>query len=179
MNQKDIKYFLTPDEFSVLLAARSMSRFYGLSRIDYQVSDKELCMALHKMYVNQIIQNQNNEGFMIDTELAEIMDEIKKARRELVIKYELENGAYNICVLPSDDLVVLAEAPSTPDQIAIFCIEQDELMQRAKDIMEKADVSITLINTIDGSAIKKWKLAKNSENGIDTFKDCCKEAMKI
>lgn len=159
MNQMDIKFFLTPDEFSMLLASRKISRFYGLSRINYEMSDKDLCLAIHNMYVNNIIQNNDNQGFLIDEELVKMLEIIKEAKKEIVISWDVEDKHYNKCIIEAS--VLLEELPDVPNQIGISVIDsvKPDAIADIINISGQADnVCAKLVNLSDGELLNVWEL---------------------
>lgn len=150
MSKQDIKYYLHPDELSVLLAGRGVSRFFGLSRINYQVDDKGLCIALHNMYVNQLIQNENNEGFIIDAELAEILDILRDATEELVIQFKKSEAVLRRCYIPGEYTLVLEESADSQDKIVLYYLEGKDWLEDIKREAREADMEIVRMNPQNG-----------------------------
>lgn len=179
MNNIEKKYYLSPIEFSVIMAGHGVSRVFGLDTIDGRIGNKEICVALHNMYKNQLIENAGDVGFTTDKELADIINTIKMSRKELVIKFQSERESYNICGFVAEQISVIEEHSVNCEKLVMFEASLDEFIEEISSLGINSDVSISILDTKGGMAIKKENISFeiSSEDRIDKMRKICKEAM--
>lgn len=176
MNNK--KYFLTPNEFSVISVGFGLSMVFGLKQIDGIVDNKEICMALHNMYVNDLIENKNNQGFIIDEEMSGMMKLIKQSKNFMSIEY-LDGNVYNtISYYKSTEPffdVVLEETCLNPDKIILYYSEWNAVKDTILEVSKDKEVHVRILDTQDGHIIKEEKLTSlqdaDKQMVLDRFRE--------
>lgn len=159
MNSK--KYYLTPNEFSVVSAGFGLSMVYGLKQIDGKVDNKEICMALHNMYVNELIENKNDQGFTTDDEMADMMKRIKSSNRVMVIEFSEEKNVHTICCYcgeHADKDLIVEENCSNPDKIILYFADWDEMQDNILDMTVGKAVTVGILDTKDGRILEREEL---------------------
>ena len=127
------RYYLTPDEFSVISAGFGIPMVYGLKQIDGMVDNKEICIALHNMYVNELIRNRDSKEFVADDEITEAMRLIKAAERFILIDISTEDKLRTMCCYVGQKCAVLSEDSLYPDKIILYLADWEDIV---KDVLK-------------------------------------------
>lgn len=122
------KYYLNPNEFSVISAGFGIPVVYGLNQLDGQVDSKKICIALHNMYVNRLIENKDTKAFIADDEITEIMRIIKAAKRVIIIELSKTGRIGTICCYYGKLWAVIEENFSNLGKIIMYCTDWNELV---------------------------------------------------
>lgn len=157
------KYYLTPNEFSVISAGFEIPMIYGLKQIDGRVDEKEICMALHNMYVNQLISNNDSKEFVADDELTEIMRVIKNSRSFISIDLSISDKMNTICCYCSKKCVVIEESFQNPGKLVLYFDDWKKICADTVRLAVDTSVIITLIDAKNGQGIKKTTILPNEE----------------
>lgn len=144
------KYYLTPNEFSVISAGFGIPAVYGLNRLDGQMDSKKICIALHNMYVNRLIENKDTKEFIADDEITEIMRIIKAAKQVIIIEHSIADRIGTICCYYGKLWAVIEENFSNPDKIIMYCTDWDELVRNIAETYPDGAMKIVLLDMRDG-----------------------------
>lgn len=158
------KYYLTPNEFSVISAGFEIPMIYGLKQIDGRVDERDICMALHNMYVNQLITNNDAKEFVADDELTEIMRAIKNSKCFISIDLSIPDKMNTICCYCSKKCVVIEESFQNPGKLVLYFDDWEKICANAVKHAADASVTITLINAKNGQGIKKTTMLSKEED---------------
>ncbi len=155
------KYYLSPSELAILLANGGVKRLYGINT-EKALDNKDVCMALHNLYVNKLIDNYDSESFQISKELSSIIKGIKEARYVLIVQTEGENGKY-ICGYLGQEISIVSLKKSMRDKLAL---SRNVLESLVKELMymcaeEKINISINKADT--GEKVEGLALSQNGE----------------
>lgn len=175
MNTVDKKYFLSPNELSVMSAGFGISMLYGLKQIDCSVDNKEICMALHNMYVNQIIENKN-DGFTTDRELADILRVIKASKQLVVMEYKTENMSGLVGCYVSENCAVTEESSSYPGKVIVYSATLETVADYVIEQSENTEINVRVLDTGSGRTIEEYKLDGNNPSSRDELINRYKEA---
>lgn len=149
------KYYLTPNEFSVISAGFEIPMIYGLKQIDGRVDERDICMALHNMYVNQLITNNDAKEFVADDELTEIMRAIKNSKCFISIDLSIPDKMNTICCYCSKKCVVIEESFQNPGKLVLYFDDWEKICADALRLAADTSVTIALIDAKNGQGIKK------------------------
>lgn len=151
MNDK--KYFLTPNEFSVISAGFGLSMVYGLKQIDGRLDSKEICMALHNMYINNLIENPDSKQFITDANITEIMRRVKKSHFFVRIESMLGNSECTFCLYPGSPCVVLEENKANANKIILYMEEFESVCEMLATETAGKTMTIDCMSTSNGRVI--------------------------
>lgn len=161
------KYYLTPNEFSVISAGFEIPMIYGLKQIDGRVGEREICMALHNMYVNQLITNNDAKEFVADEELTEIMRAIKNSKCFISIDLSISDKMNTICCYCSKKCVVIEESFQNPGKLVLYFDDWGKICADALRLAADTSVTIALIDAKNGQGIKKTTIQPKEDADKD------------
>lgn len=144
------KYYLTPNEFSVISAGFGIPVVYGLDRLDGQMDSKKICIALHNMYVNRLIENKDTKEFIADDEITEIMRIIKAAKRVIIIELSKAGRIGTICCYYGKLWAVIEENFFNQGKIIMYCTDWNELACNIAETYADCTMKIVLLDMSDG-----------------------------
>lgn len=173
------KYYLTPNEFSVISAGVEIPMIYGLKQIDGRVNEKEICMALHNMYVNQLITNNDSKEFVADDDLIEIMRAIKNSRSFISIDLSTSDKMNTICCYCSKKCVVIEESFQNPGKLVIYSDDWEKICADAVRLAADTSVTITLFDAKNGQIKKTTILSKEEVDKGEVFNSYYKEVTNL
>ncbi len=160
------KYYLNPSELAILLANAGVKKLYGLNT-KRELDNKEVCMALHSLYVNKLIDNYDSESFQVSKEISNIIKIIKEAKQVLIVQTEGEDGRYMCCYL-GQEISVISLKKGMRDKLAI---NSDTLESLVKEILYMADeemVSLCINKADSGEEVER----------LDLFDSCSEQEIK-
>lgn len=149
------RYYLTPDEFSVICAGFGISMVYGLKQIDGRINNKEICLALHNMYVNELIKNKDSKEFVADDEITEAMRLIKAAEHFILIDISTGDKMHTICCYAGEKCAVLSEDSLYPDKIILYFADWGEIVKAVLKLSEGMTFSIALVSAATGRTLNR------------------------
>ena len=142
MNEK--KFFLTPNEFSVISAGFGLSMVYGLKQIDGRLDTKEICMALHNMYVNNVIENMDSKQFITDPDITTMI-----GTSECIF-----------CIYPANPCVIIEENQANKDKVILYMDYMEDILETiAKETVNKP-MQICCMATENGRVISEEQIDK-------------------
>lgn len=157
----ETKYFLTPNEFSVIAAGFGLSMVYGLKQLDGKISSKEICVALHNMYINNLIENDSKQ-FVADASLTTIMRRIKSSHFMVRIESEMDEAECTLCLYPGNPCVVVEENEANVNKVILY---MDDFEQVCSMIARESIGKPMLVNemsSLNGRIISGEKLSEQS-----------------
>lgn len=173
------KYYLTPNEFSVISAGFEIPMIYGLKQIDGRVDEKEICMALHNMYVNHLITNNDSKEFVADDELTEIMRVIKNSRKFISIDLSISDKMNTMCCYCGKKCVVIEESFQNPGKLVLYFDDWEKICADAVRVAADTSVTITLIDAKNGQIKKTTILSKEEVDKGEVFNSYYKEVTNL
>ncbi len=175
------KYYLTPDEFSVICGGFGIPMVYGLKQIDGMVDNKEICIALHNMYVNELIKNKDSKGFVADDEITEAMRLIKAAEHFILIDISTRDKLHTICCYVGQKCAVLSEDCLYPDKIILYFADWEEIAEDMLKLSEGIIFSVALVSTATGQNLNKIVIERGDSeaNRKEILDNYYKEALNI
>ncbi len=156
------KYYLTPNEFSVISAGFGISKVYGLKQLD-RVNNKEICIALHNMYLNQLIENKEAQEFVADEELTKFMRIIKSTKRVIIIDFSTDDRINTICCYYAKIWAIIEESFLNPDRIIMYFDAWERLVDNIMEVSENHIVAIRLIDVRNGYIISEDFIAPEEQ----------------
>lgn len=157
------RYYLTPNEFSVISAGFEIPMVYGLKQIDGMVDNKEICIALHNMYVNELIKNEDSREFVADDEITEAMRLIKAAERFVLIDLSVEDKFNTICCYHGQKCAVIGEDFLYPDKVILYLADWEELVDETLRLSAETAFTAALVNTGNGQTLEKVVISPEEE----------------
>lgn len=158
------RYYLNSNELAVLMANSGIKSLYGLGSAK-PMDNKDICMVLHSLYVNKIIDNYNQEGFVIDKDVREIMGIIRKSRYVMAVNAEKTDHILKCCYL-GEKIAVVSIDEKSRDIICIYAMDKDEIVDELMQIAAEGNsLSISLKNVSDGQ--EREKVAISAETTKD------------
>ena len=158
MNEK--KFFLTPNEFSVISAGFGLSMVYGLKQIDGRLDTKEICMALHNMYVNNVIENMDSKQFITDPDITTMMRCIKSAHYFVRVESMIGTSECIFCIYPANPCVIIEENQANKDKVILYMDYMEDILETiAKETMNKP-MQICCMATENGRVISEEQIDK-------------------
>lgn len=157
------KYYLTPDEFSVISAGFEIPMVYGLKQIDGMVDSKEICMALHSMYVNDLIKNRDSEEFVADDEITEAMRIIKAAERFVQMDFSVEDKLNTMCCYHGQRCAVAGESFLYPDKIILYLADWEDVVNEVLGLSEEMTFVLDLMNAQNGRILDKMIITPETD----------------
>lgn len=161
MNEK--KFFLTPNEFSVISAGFGLSMVYGLNQIDGRMDTKEICLALHNMYVNNLIENQDSKQFITDPDITEMMRQIKSSHFFVRIEGVIGNAECTFCIYPGESCTVIEENQSNANKVIMYMSD----IQKVFDMIVKGSagkkLNVSCMSATNGRVIGEETLAEDAD----------------
>ncbi|MCM1159237.1 MAG: hypothetical protein NC300_08950 [Bacteroidales bacterium] len=158
MNQKVSEaYILTPLEFNILAAGKDIPNIVALQQQAAQLEERDVCYAMDTLYRQRLIRKAE-EGFQVETELADILDGIAKAEFLLLAKSQKRDSG----IIYFGEKVVCAEQ-SQADQSALklYTLEKKETLALIEGWMQKEEQQIYR-NIPDGEELPLNILKKSS-----------------
>lgn len=161
MNDK--KFYLTPNEFSVISAGFGLSMVYGLKQIDGRLDTKEICMALHNMYVNNLIENQDAQQFIADPEITTMMRCIKSAHFFVRVSGMIGSKECVFCIYPAKLSVVIEDNQANANKVILYMGNvKDVITDIIKETSNK-QLHICCMSTSNGRIISEEVLDENTD----------------
>lgn len=159
----ETKYFLTPNEFSVIAAGFGLSMVYGLKQIDGRLDSKEICVALHNMYINNLIENDNSKQFVADANLTTIMRRIKSAH--FMVQTESKIGSHDctFCLYPGDVCVVVEENAANANKVILYMDEIDRVLNMLVKETSGSPMVVNTMSCANGRVICSERLAEQAD----------------
>lgn len=153
------KYYLNPSELAILLANSGVKKLYGLNA-KKALDNKEVCMALHSLYVNKLIDNYDSESFQVSKEINRIINRIKTARHVLIVQTEGEDGRYMCCYL-GQEISVISLRKGMRDKLAINSDTLGSLVKELMYIASKEKISISINKADTGEEEERLDIPNN------------------
>lgn len=158
MNEK--KFFLTPNEFSVISAGFGLSMVYGLKQIDGRLDTKEICMALHNMYVNNVIENMDSKQFITDPDITTMMRCIKSAHYFVRVESMIGTSECIFCIYPANPCVIIEENQANKEKVILYMDHMEDILETiAKETVNKP-MQICCMATENGRVISEEQIDK-------------------
>lgn len=175
------KYYLTPNEFSVISAGFEIPMVYGLKQIDGMVDNKEICIALHNMYVNELIKNENSKEFVADDEITEVMRVIKSSERFVLIDLSVGGKLNTICCYHGQKCAAIGEDFLYPDKVILCFTDWEEIVDETLRLSAETAFTAALMDARNGQTLNKVSISTEvGEAGKrELLENYYKEAAKI
>lgn len=151
MKSIEKKYILNQKEFSVISAGFGITQVYGLGAINKAADSKEICLALHNMYVNELIDNKNEEGFETDKELADVLKGIREAA--YLIRGCKQDKTDTLCCYIGNICSIIEINDNYPDKVIAYPANWEDAKTEILDMFDDAAGSIELLD-IKSKAVK-------------------------
>lgn len=162
----DKVYVLKVDELAVLAAAKDINQIVSIQDQENLIDEKRICKILNSLYLEQIIYNAENESFILETELNEMMINIKNSK-DLVIVREFAGDIQIIkSIYIAEKIVVLEQNSKDLSRVKIYI---SSIMQLQLDIktllMNKKEEKIKILDEegVMLDFIKKKRLLQDYE----------------
>lgn len=172
MNEK--KFFLTPNEFSVISAGFGLSMVYGLKQIDGRMDTKEICMALHNMYVNNLIENTDSQRFITDPDITTMMRCVKSSLFFVRAEGMIGNAECAFCIYPGDVCVVIEENQANANKVILYMSDMDKVFEMIAKGSVGKKLQVCCMSATNGRVIEEQNISEdaNKEARLDVLTKC-------
>lgn len=79
-------YIFTPAELMVLAAGKGINGMFGLGDSFAGIDEAEVCKAMNHLYQLGIIQNSDNDAFVLNNDIQEIMTTISQSHEMMLVR---------------------------------------------------------------------------------------------
>lgn len=159
----DKRYHLNQNELAVISAGFGIEKIYGIYVGKGNVNKKEICMTLHNLYVNALIDNKNSGGFSVDSYLTDLMKNIRNSKYALVI--EIGEGTLTdiiCCYVGASCCVVSATDKISPNKIILYGEYWDNILNEILKKSINSKIKVSLIESHSGSMTTETVINKET-----------------
>ncbi len=119
-------YILTPQELTVIAAARNIEGMFGMQNSEHVVDQSAVCYALNHLYQKEFIYNTDGEGFVLEEGLRELIKTIEEARSVVMLRQFFDDSGMKVIYI-GDRLVVTEQKNQDTETVRLYEIPVDEL----------------------------------------------------
>lgn len=120
-------YILTPVELTVIAAAKDLGGIFSIHNTGKAADVKMVIQALNHLYQEEFILNAEDDGFVLEAGLQELITGIKEAKAIVLIRHFSE-GARMKTIYIGRQLVAMEQRKQNLSSIRIYEIPREELM---------------------------------------------------
>ncbi|MBE5942210.1 MAG: hypothetical protein E7264_06695 [Lachnospiraceae bacterium] len=119
-------YILTPQELTVIAAARNIQGMLGMQNSEHVVDQSAVCYALNHLYQKEFIYNTDGEGFVLEDGLRELIKSIEEAKSVVMLRQFFDDSGVKVVYI-GDRLVVTEQKNQDPSTVRLYEIPVEEL----------------------------------------------------
>lgn len=129
-------FFLTADEYLVLMAGKGVSFFYGLSDGGNGPDEAAVCLAMAHLYQTGLI-GSDGENFSIQQELDGLLEQIRQAEYAWLIRSGRDENKVVCCYECENAYAAVALSDAEKNTWKITRTDAAQIMQRIKTGMDE------------------------------------------
>lgn len=168
MDKMKKKFYLNINELAVLMANSGITCIYGMGN-SLKPDIKDICISLHNLYKNKLIDNHNQQGFVISEEIKSILANIKAAKYIMTVE-GLANDKYMMCCYLGNEISVVLRENKLQEKLCVYTENLEQLVVDLENIAQEDTYELKLRLASDGGEREKFIIHKDTIDGtIEAF----------
>ncbi len=161
METANKKYYLDTSELAVLMVNSGIRNIYGLGS-KAKLDNKDICMVMHSLYNNKLIENYNQEAFVINAEIRRLLGNIKESVYVVTINGEKEVDLRMCCYLGTE-ITIVSSGEKDREKVCIYSCGVDSLIEEILNVLQEDKVLISIKLASTGEEVEGFRISNGEK----------------